>query len=182
MAHLPQSMTTNQVSALINSAADIDLGSTFDTYTLEASPGQTVVITAVHTILTRRVPAPRATEVEVVPTCSAQPALFFNLVIDLDGSNLLPKITTLDPDDPNRTISLIGLQATVTSDSPVVIKLRASTNKYDGRSKQALIENGSRPFHTMAVRSDDAGLIVTFNYRKNIWNVTKGSPGQMNSG
>jgi hypothetical protein len=193
-AHLPQAMSASQANALTSNAADIDIDSTSGTYTLQASPGQTVVITAVHTVVIRRVPAPRATEVLVEPNCFSQGATIFNLRINLDGSNLSPTIKTADPSNPNKMITLNGLQTTVTNGSPIIINFFADTNKYDviwellidytvnGQSRDALIENGSQPFHTMAGRPDDWGLVVAPNQGRTVWSVTRSSPNQMNAG
>jgi hypothetical protein len=187
-------MSTRQVTSLMNDPEDIDVGVTDGTYTLQASPSEPVIITAVHVVVLRRVPAPRATEVEVAATCSSSGATLINMSINLDDRSLSPKITTPDPANPNHAITLHGLQTLVTDDSPIIMDFEASTNKYyvtweilidytvNGESKEALIENGSQPFQTMAPRSDDKGLIVAYNASKNAWNLNSISPKEINDG
>jgi hypothetical protein len=195
MVDLPSPMSTRQVTSLINDPEQIDVGSTDGTYTVQASPSQPVIITAIHVVVLRRVPASRATEVEVAPTCFSEGGgTVINMSINLDDRSLSPKITTPDPANPNQAITLHGLETLVTNDSPIILNFEATTNKYyvtweilidytaNGELKQALIENGSHPFQTMAPRPDDKGLIVAYNAKQNAWNTNSISLNAINNG
>jgi hypothetical protein len=188
MLHLPATASTNQLASLTGNAADA--GTTSGTYTLQAAQGQTVVITAIHTVVVRRVPAPQATEVAIDSMCAGAAPIIYSLTINLDGTDLSPEIQGPDPGNPDKTITMRRLQTTVTNDSPIVIDFSASTRKYDvtweilidytidGKSKTAWIENGSAPFHTEAVRPDDTDLTASLNSDQTNWNISRRTPGQ----
>lgn len=83
--------STADLSAWLKDAADPD--ATSGEYVLQARAGQTDVVTAFHTVLIRRVPAPRATVVTVSPHCVAAgaPEIFYHASVDLDAADPTPK-------------------------------------------------------------------------------------------
>jgi hypothetical protein len=186
--HPPGTVSTGQLVTLLGNAADAD--STSGTYTLQANPGQTVVITAIHTIVIRRVPAPRATEVLVNSTCAGAAPEIYVLSINLDATNLMPRIQIEDPSEGGKLTTVNGLQTIVTNDTPLILNFEGDTSKYDvtwkllidytvdGQSQTASIQNGSQPFHTIAGRRDDTGLTFILNDDQTSWTVQNGSPDQ----
>lgn len=186
--HPRGTVSTNQLAALLNNAADADSSS--GTYVLQANPGQTVVITAIHTIVIRRVPATRATEIEADSMCAGAAPVIYYVSINLDATNLTPKVQIGDPARAGKMTNVHGLQTIVTNENPIVIDFDATTKKYDvtwkllidytvnGQSRTAWIQNGSQPFHTVAGRRDDTGLTFDFDFTSNSWTIHNGSPDQ----
>jgi hypothetical protein len=182
--HQAGTVSTGQLAALLKNAVDFD--STDGTYTLQASPGQTVVITAIHTIVLRRIPAPRATEVQVNSMCAGAAPVIYSLSINLDATNLTPKIQIEDPGEAGKMTTVHGLQTIVTNDDPIIIDFAATTHRYDvtwrllidytvnGQSRTALIQNGSQPFHTIAGRDGDTALTFMFNFNQSSWTIQNG--------
>jgi hypothetical protein len=124
--HLPRTMSTEQLVALKNKAIRADADSTIGTYTLQANPGQTDVVTAVHVVVIRRVPAPLETTVEITPPCnyatSGIPPLSYDLSVNLDAKRLSPVLTEEDfnPNDPNQVIKVSRLQVVVTNEAQLL--------------------------------------------------------------
>ncbi len=188
--HPAHTVSTNQVSALVHDAANVDVGSTYGTYTLQAAPNETVVITAIHTVVLRRVPTPHATIVDVESFCpgaATAPPNTYDVSVNLDAANLTPKVQLENTDGVSGTTLVHGLQAVVTNGSPILIDFEADTSKYDvtwklhidynvnGQQKTAWIQNGSLPFHTVAGRPDDTALEFTLNQDFTSW-TTKACP------
>ena len=180
--HPAHTLSTNQVSALTEIPADPGLTSGTDT--LQAQPNDTVIITAIHTVVLRRIPAPHATVVDIEPGCSgagggAQIPVTYDVSINLDAANLTPKVKLESTDGIRKTILVHGLQAIVTNGSPLLINYDADTSKYDvtwklridytvnGQQKTDWIENGSVPFHTIAALPSDTELLLTLNLTGN---------------
>jgi hypothetical protein len=176
--HVAENIRTAQLAALVSGTADAE--STSGTYTLQAAPDQTVVITAIHTVLVRRVPTPRATLVLVSPDCAGAAPPTYYVSVNLDGANLTPKVEIGDTRGL-KTRLVNGLQSIVSNGAPILIDFTAETHKYDvkwklrvdytanGQEKSVWIQNGSRPFHTAATQRYDAGLAFTLNDDQSTW-------------
>jgi hypothetical protein len=172
-------LSTDQLSALVQNAADAE--STSGTYTLQAQPNQTLIITAIHTVVIKRVPAQRSTVVDIEPGCAGAAPPTYLVSVNLDGTNLTPKVQIEDANGAGKTTLVHGLQAIVTNGSPILIDFEADTSRYDviwkfridytvnGQAKIAWIQNGSQPFHTVAARKDDTGLLFTLNTDETSW-------------
>ena len=76
--HPSHVISTDTLSALVQNTADA--ASTSGTYTLQAQPNQTLVITAIHTVLIKRFPA-RTSAVDMEPADQAQCLLPWRLTI-----------------------------------------------------------------------------------------------------
>lgn len=185
--HPAANIHAGQLAALVSGAADAD--STSGKYTLQAAPNQTVVITAIHTVLVRRVPARRATLVNIEPGCAGAAPPTYYVSIDLDASNLTPKVEVGDTQGL-KTRLVHGLESIVSNGAPILIDFTAETHKYDvnwklrvdyttnGQEKSVWIQNGSRPFHTVAARPYDAGLAFALNEDQSSWTSHRISPTQ----
>ena len=81
-------VTTTDVAGLVTKAAFAN--ETNGRYVLQASPGQTAVLTGIHTVLLRRLPASTvpATVVVVDSGCAGAPLIQYDASIDLDAANL----------------------------------------------------------------------------------------------
>jgi hypothetical protein len=178
---------------LKNKAINADIDSTTGTYTLQANPGQTVVVTAIHVVVIRRMPASRETTVEIIPPCnyaiSGIPPIVYGLSVNLDAKRLSPVLTEegLNQNDPLQMVRISRLQVVVTNESPIIINFEGDTSKDDviweilidytvnGQSKTAWIENGSQPFHTISNQiKGDASLTATLNSDGTTWIVQSG--------
>jgi hypothetical protein len=183
--HVANNMRTGQLAGLVSGAADAD--STSGTYILQAAPSQTVVITAIHTVLVRRVPARRATVVNIKLGCAGAAPSTYYVSINLDASNLTPKVEIGDTRGL-KTRLVNGLESIVTNGAPILIDFTAETHKYDvnwklrvdytanGQEKTVWIQNGSRPFHTVATRAHDTALAFTLNGDQSSWTAHRISP------
>ena len=181
--HLAHALSTRQVSALVP-GINADLGSTSGTETLQAQPNDTVVITAIHTVVLKRIPAPRVTVVDIESGCAgapAQPPTTYDVSVNLDATNLTPKVKVDSANGSGKTTLVHGLQVIVTNGSPILINYEADTSKYDvtwklridytinGQQETDWIENGSLPFHTIAELPSDTELLVTPNSDLTSW-------------
>ncbi|MEV7364422.1 hypothetical protein ACGFYM_09985 [Streptomyces sp. NPDC048231] len=174
--------STSELSAWLKDAADPD--ATSGTYVLQARAGQTVVVTAFHTVLIKKVPAPRATVVTVSPPCEGAPEIFYHASVDLDAAEPTPKLTkTVD----RKRVPVDRFEDTVTNDSPLILDFKASSAKYDvtwkfridytvdGQTKTAWIPDATHSFHTLATRVDAPALTYTPG-NGGMWTARKGSP------
>jgi hypothetical protein len=176
------------VSALVPGIS-ADLGSTSGTDTVQAQPNDTVVITAIHTVVLKRIPAPPVTIVDIDSGCVGSPAdppPIYDVSVDLDASNLTPKVKLESTAGIGKTTLVHGLQAIVTNGSPIIISYEADTSKYDvtwelridytvnGQQKSDWIGNGSNPFQTIAELPSDRVLDVTPNSDLTSWNADNG--------
>lgn len=186
--HEPRTLSTAQLTALVRDAADPMSSS--GTYTLQAKRGDTVVITSVHTIVLKRIPAQRATVIVVnsgCEGCCGPSGTAYSLQVDLDASNLTPQASLENFSTQSVTgIRIKGLRAVVTNSSPIIIDLEGDTYKYDvlwklridytvnGQSQTTWIENGSKPFHTVANLNADRWIYFTLNANQTSWTQTSG--------
>ncbi len=181
--HLAHTLSTRQVSALAP-GIHADLGSTSGTETLQAQPNDTVVITAIHTVVLKRIPAPRVTVVDIESLCAgavAPPPTTYDVSVNLDATNLTPKVKVDSTNGSGKTTLVHGLQVIVTNGSPILINYEADTSTYDvtwklridytinGQQETDWIENGSLPFHTIAELPSDTELLVTPNSDLTSW-------------
>lgn len=181
--NLAQTLSTKQVSTLVP-GIPADLGSTSGTDTVQAQQNDTVVITAIHTVVLKRIPAPRVTVVDIESGCAgaaAAPPPIYDVSVNLDASNLTPKVKLENGAGIGKTALVHGLQAIVTNGSPIIISYEANTSRYDvtwelridytinGQQKSDWIENGSQPFQTIAEIPSDRGLRVTPNSDLTSW-------------
>jgi hypothetical protein len=167
----------------LKDAADPD--ATSGEYVLQARAGQTIVVTAFHTVLIRRVPAPRATVVTVFSPCAGAPEIFYHASVDLDAADPTPKLTKTV--NESKRVPVDRFEDTVTNDSPLVLDFEASSAKYDvtwkfridytvdGQSKTAWIPDATHAFHTLATRPDAPELTYSPG-TGGTWTVRKGSP------
>jgi hypothetical protein len=90
---------------LLRDADAADINSTSGTYTLQAPPAETIVVTAIHVVVVKRVPAPHATAIYVDPgdSCgSGGPGVAmptWGIEVNLDSVNLKPKMTYYNGQD-----------------------------------------------------------------------------------
>jgi hypothetical protein len=181
---------TGQLASLVRGAADEE--STSGTYTLQAAPGKTVVVTAIHTVVTSRVLAPRATIVDIESGCVGAAMPRFSVSVNLDAANLTPKVRVEDNSRAGASLAGLphGLQTAVTNSGPILIDFAATTHRYDvrwrfrvdytvnGQQKSAWIENGSQPFHTVARRPGDTALTFHLNPDHTSWTAQSGRANQ----
>jgi hypothetical protein len=142
-------------------------------------------VTAFHTVLIRRVPAPRATVVTVFSPCAGAPEIFYHASVDLDAADPTPKLTKTV--NESKRVPVDRFEDTVTNDSPLVLDFEASSAKYDvtwkfridytvdGQSKTAWIPDATHAFHTLATRPDAPELTYSPG-TGGTWTVRKGSP------
>jgi hypothetical protein len=185
--HAPRVASTQQLSSLVAGAPDEN--ETDGTFTLQAAPGQTVVVTAIHTVVVTRVPVPSESLVDIMSGCGGAGSTQFSLLqtyqltVNLDASDVAPTITQLNTPAPSSPKAAQGLQVVVTNSSPVLLDSAAVTSKYDvrwkllvdynvnGQSETAFIQNGSQPFHTVGRRSGDPSLDYLLNADETAWNL-----------
>jgi hypothetical protein len=123
-------ITDADVASLVSIAGDAD--ETGGSYLLQASSGQTVVLTGIHTVLLRWVPADSiaSTKVTVVTGCAGATPPKYVASIDLDAANVTPKLSLVDPAGGTSTPITDPTQV-VTQDEPLKIDFTATTSKYD---------------------------------------------------
>lgn len=178
MVRAAGNIRTGQLASLINGAADAD--STSGTYTLQAAPNETVVVTAIHTVVASRAPAPRATIISIQSGCAGAALQKFSVSVNLDAANLTPQVHVGGNRGTGARLPN-GLQTVVTNNGPILIDFTATTHKYDvrwrfrvdytvnGQQKSAWIQDGSQPFQTIASRPDDSGYTFTLNPDQTSW-------------
>jgi hypothetical protein len=180
---LPRTVSSGQLLALLQGGADPSTSG--GTYTLQAKTGDTVIITSVHLIVLKRIPAKRATEVTVDPSCAGccgPTANSYLLQIDLDNTHPTPTAFFENVRTQNETIvQLKDLRVIVTNQAPIIIDVDAETAKYDvtwklridynidGQSRVMWIENGSKPFHTIAVLPADPDIHYAIDSNLTSW-------------
>jgi hypothetical protein len=167
-------LSTEQLRALVASSPDV--GGVTGTYVVQAAPGQTVVVTGLHTVILNRIPAPKDTIVKVAAVCAEcrQTDNEYHASIDLDSNDLVPQIEFGSPDCASRSAHPFRTIHTVVTDAnPLIIDFIASTNNNDvtfeiridyivnGRQRSAFVMNGDEPFHAVATRPDDYGVTFT---------------------
>lgn len=168
----------------------VNAESTSGMYTLQAAVGKTVVITGMHTVVFKRIPAPRSTVFDIQSGCAGAPPWTYSVSVDLDAKNVTPKIQLFNPMG-NKISTVHGLQNIVTNGMPIIINFNAYTTRYDviwklridytvdGQPQTAWIQRDSNPFHTIAMRNDDTGIYAQLNESSISQNSSpQGDPGQ----
>lgn len=165
--------TDRQALALLRSAASADRVT--GSYVFSAGTHHNVVITAVHTVLLKRVPAPRATTLTVNSGCYPELLPTYSATVNLDTSDPEPVFSVPDPDNRLRSIPAERLAFKITPDSPALVVFYADTTKYDvtwkfrvdytvdGRAQSLWVLDGGRPFRAIAPRTDNPALEITRN-------------------
>jgi hypothetical protein len=177
-------ITTTDVVDLIAKAAFA--GETDGSYLLQAAAGQTAVLTGIHTVLLRRVPAGSApaTVVAVDSACAgAGPPPPYNATIDLDAANLTPELTHAGQLTQMAT-PVTDLATVVTQDQPVSLSFDATTSKFDvtwqlrfdyamdGQAHSATLPTAGASFQTDAIAPGDTWLTVTLNPNGGTWSAS----------
>lgn len=173
-------VTTADVAGLVVKAAFAN--ETAGSYVLQASPGQTAVLTGIHTVLFRRLPASTvpATVVVVNSGCVGASLIQYDASIDLDAADLAPKLTRLDEATGTRT-PVTDLATVVAQDQPLALNFDATTTKFDvtwqlrfdyaadGKAHSATLPSAGLSFHTDAITPGDSWLTLTLNPDGSTW-------------
>jgi hypothetical protein len=176
------SFSTSNVAALVSKGADAD--ETVGSYLLQAGSAQPAVLTGIHTVLLRRVPATSpATVVVVDSTCVGAPLEQYDASINLDAGNLTPKLTELNEATWTRT-PVTNLATVIAQDQPLSLNFDATTAKFDvtwqlrfdyavgGEQKTATMPSGSESFQTDAIGPDDSWLTLKLNSDGSTWSAS----------
>ena len=176
-------VTTTNVAALVTKAALAD--ETTGSYVLQASPGQTAVLTGIHTVLLRRLPVGTvpATVVTVDSGCPGASLTQYDASINLDAANLTPKLTQLNGLTGTST-PVTDLATVVAQDQPLDLEFDATTTKFDvtwqlrfdyavdGRAQSATMPSAGPPFQTAAIAPGDSWLTLTLNSDGSTWSAS----------
>ena len=173
---------TKSLEALLRQAAYADGAA--GKYILQAASGQTVVVTGIRTVVTERKIANPAMVINVQSPCvpCLKPDRDYHAHIDLDSEDPVPELSVGVPGGgqvcgTSRRERVNEITTVVTNDDPLVVRLSASTKKYDitwrvridysvdGQTKSIWIGDDSRPLHAVATKGDD----VTLAYRRDHW-------------
>ena len=176
------SVTTSDVAALVSKAADAS--ETDGSYLLQATPGQSAVLTGIHTVLLRRVPAiSPATVVVVDSMCAGSELQQYDASIDLDASNLTPELTELNEASLTRT-PVTNPATVIAQGQPLSLNFSATTAKFDvtwqlrfdyavgGEQKTATLPSGSTSFQTDAISPDDSWLTLMLGSDGSTWSAS----------
>jgi hypothetical protein len=184
--HLPQTVSTEDIARMLEKAGYAN--ETSGSYLLQSSAGQTAVLTGLHTVLLRRVPASteKATVLYVESLCPGAPLTMYDASIDLDAANLTPRLSLIN-EMSGTTTPVRNLADVTTEDQPVQINFNATTTKYDvtwklrvdyvvnGKAESAYVPPAGQPFETDAVVSSDPAYTLWLN-GSDAWSVQSGNP------
>jgi hypothetical protein len=184
--NLPKTVSTADVTRLLSRAGYAN--ETAGSYLLQASAGQTVVLTGLHTVLLRRVPAidEKATVLYVVSPCPEAPPMIYDASVDLDAANLTPRLSLIN-EMTGTTTPVRNLADVTTEDQPVEINFDATAAKYDvtwklrldyvvnGKAESAYVPSTGQAFETDAIVGNDPAYTLTNNFTS-VWSVQPGRP------
>jgi hypothetical protein len=184
--HLPKTVSTEDITRMLEKAGYAN--ETSGSYLLQPSAGQTAVLTGLHTVLLRRVPAAteKATVLYIESLCPGAPLTMYDASIDLDAANLTPRLSLIN-EMSGTTTPVRNLADVTTEDQPVQINFNATTTKYDvtwklrvdyvvnGKAESAYVPSAGQPFETDAVVSSDPAYTLWLN-GSDAWSVQSGNP------
>lgn len=185
--NLSKTVSTTHIAGMLEKAGYAN--ETSGSYLLQPSAGQTVVLTGLHTVLLRRVPAitQKATVLYVESLCPGAPLMIYDASIDLDAANLTPKLSLIN-EMTGTTTPIRNLADVTTEDQPTQINFDATTTKYDvtwklrfdyvvnGKAESAYVPSADPPFETDAIVGNDPAYTLRFNGSGTGWSVQSGSP------